>query len=174
MTRIFQVCGFQNTGKTSLVMKVISHFAARGIRAAVLKHHGHGGELAVGDYQKDSERYLGAGAYASLAAGGGSFQVLAEGVELDLMTQLKVAACLEPDLILIEGYKMEGFPKILMIREEKDYALMDKIINVKGIITWPEAVFDRSKIGDIQHFSLKDPNLAEHVSRLILETGSVS
>ncbi|WP_409291795.1 molybdopterin-guanine dinucleotide biosynthesis protein B [Peribacillus sp. SCS-37] len=172
MTRIFQVCGFQNTGKTSVVTKVISHFAAVGIKAAVLKHHGHGGKLAVGGYQKDSERYLEAGAHVSLAAGGGSFQVLADGVELDLMTQLKVAACLEPDLILIEGYKMEGFPKILMIREEKDLALVEKTMNVKGIITWPEAIIDNSKIGDIQHFSLEDPRLAENVCRLILETGS--
>ena len=41
---IFQIVGYQNSGKTTFLNKLISHLTAVGINTATIKHHGHGGK----------------------------------------------------------------------------------------------------------------------------------
>lgn len=38
---IFAVCGYKNTGKTTLITKLIPVLARHGYKAAVIKHDGH-------------------------------------------------------------------------------------------------------------------------------------
>ncbi|PLT30406.1 molybdopterin-guanine dinucleotide biosynthesis protein B [Peribacillus deserti] len=139
MTAIFQICGFQNSGKTTLLTALIQALKDKGVESAVIKHHGHGGPLAVRENQKDSEKYLQAGAVVSLAAGRRDLQLLANVKEWDLERKIQFMSFFNPDLILIEGYKYEKYPKAVLLKNKEDAALIDETLNVKAAVYWPEA-----------------------------------
>jgi molybdopterin-guanine dinucleotide biosynthesis protein B len=44
----------------------------------------------------------------------------------------------QPDVILIEGYKLKSFPKLLLIRNESDLTLINTVSNIIAIIYWEE------------------------------------
>ena len=66
---LLQIVGYQNSGKTTLVEKVVCALAERKMKVATIKHHGHGGFPEVA--QKDSERHRKAGAVVSSVEGAG-------------------------------------------------------------------------------------------------------
>ncbi|MDQ7860520.1 DUF2164 family protein [Peribacillus frigoritolerans] len=50
-----------------------------------------------------------------------------------------------PDVILIEGYKQEDFPKVILIKEESDLLLLERLTNVKAAVAWPKCL-ERTRI----------------------------
>ncbi len=109
--RIYGVVGYKNAGKTGLVERLVAEIAGRGFSVSTLKHAHHA--FDVDQPGTDSHRHRIAGARQVL---------LASGVRWALMTELRGAAeppladllaRLDPvDLVLIEGWKGEGHPKI--------------------------------------------------------------
>ena len=67
---IFQIVGYQNSGKTTFVNRLLSHFKNRGIKTVTIKHHGHGGKPTIVK-EKDSSSHIVSGATASSVEGGG-------------------------------------------------------------------------------------------------------
>ena len=63
MTAVCAVCGVKNTGKTTLIEKLIREYAARGVRTAVIKHDGH--DFICDVPGTDSSRFYEAGAYGT-------------------------------------------------------------------------------------------------------------
>ncbi len=87
-TSILQIVGYQNSGKTTLVEKVVYALAEQNMKVATIKHHGHGGFPEVA--QKDSERHRKAGAVVSSVEGAGflSLSSLRENWSLQEIIQL--------------------------------------------------------------------------------------
>ncbi len=54
---ILQIVGFQNSGKTTLTEKLIFRASIAGLKAASIKHHGHGGTPDTELSSKDSIRH---------------------------------------------------------------------------------------------------------------------
>ncbi len=113
--------GRSNSGKTTLIERVIPELARRGYRVATVKHAGHGFELDTEG--KDSWRHKQAGASAVIVISRGSLAMFA-----DVSEEIKVedvgGRFLDgrTDLILAEGWKSEGCPKIVVVRERLDEA----------------------------------------------------
>ncbi len=63
MAHIFAVSGFKNTGKTTLIEKLVAELSRHGFLVAVIKHDGHDFEADVPG--TDSFRHFHAGAYAT-------------------------------------------------------------------------------------------------------------
>jgi molybdopterin-guanine dinucleotide biosynthesis protein B len=102
--------GYSNTGKTTLIEKLLPLFNARGLRVAALKHAHHGFDMDRPG--KDSYRYREAGARQVLIATGRRWALLTETPQPvpleDLLDEL--APC---DLVIVEGFRSEGtFPRI--------------------------------------------------------------
>lgn len=134
---IIQVVGYQNSGKTTLAEKIIRRLSENGKQVATIKHHGHGGMPVEGDGGKDSQRHRQAGAIISSVEGDGALTVHAtkqSGWELEEI--IRLYSSFEIDMIIIEGYKMASYPKIVLIRKNEDLLLLKKIKNVVAIITW--------------------------------------
>ncbi|WP_062051026.1 molybdopterin-guanine dinucleotide biosynthesis protein B [Bacillus sp. JCM 19034] len=53
-----------------------------------------------------------------------------------LSNTIKLIERFDPNLILVEGYKDEAFPKIVLVKEEKDRQLLDRCKNVIAVVTW--------------------------------------
>ena len=58
--KVIAVCGLKNSGKTTLIERLIRELSARGLRTAVIKHDGH--DFACDVPGTDSDRFIQAGA----------------------------------------------------------------------------------------------------------------
>lgn len=107
----FGVAGWKNSGKTTLVCKLITEFTSRGFKVAAVKHAHHAFDIDTPG--RDSYRFRDAGAREVAVASGKRFAFMtelrheAEPPMDDLLARLAGS-----DLILVEGYKASGHPKI--------------------------------------------------------------
>lgn len=107
------VCGVKNSGKTTLLEKLLKGLARRGIKAAVIKHDGH--DFSCDRPGTDSFRLWQAGAYGTAVFSGQRVflhKKMEEGQE-ELLLELFP----EADIIFLEGRKESGYPKIEVIRK---------------------------------------------------------
>lgn len=153
---IFQIVGYSNSGKTTFLSKLIGRLSSEKLRVVTLKHHGHGGqpELLTG---KDSSRHIEAGATASIVEGGGRFILHAEQETWTLSEQIRLLTCLQPDYILIEGYKRADYPKAVLLRDPKDHELLETLTNVVAVFYWEHEVLLNPK-NNIPSFHIDDEN----------------
>lgn len=116
MVPLLGFCGASNSGKTTLLCKVIAELTGRGFKVGALKHHGHAGPLGLPDAEKDSGRLAQAGAErVALAHGGGVF--LTAGPDSAQAGPRFLADSLMAglDLVLVEGYKSADIDKIEVV-----------------------------------------------------------
>ncbi|WP_090397681.1 molybdopterin-guanine dinucleotide biosynthesis protein B [Natribacillus halophilus] len=128
--RVLQIVGYKNSGKTALMEQLIQAFSARNMRVAALKHHGHGGAPDRLEASVDSERFSQAGAMSSAIEGDGVLQLTAEQDTWSLDELLRMQAHLEPDVVLVEGWKQADYLKIALLRGREDEALLSQLSNV--------------------------------------------
>ena len=106
-------CGLADSGKTTLLTKVIPLLTRQGLRVGAIKHHGHGEALSPDDRGKDTDLLLRAGARAvALIHPGGLWLNQPGAAPQD--NPLEVAALLlaGADLILVEGFKRAPWDKL--------------------------------------------------------------
>lgn len=152
---IFQVAGYQDSGKTTLSLKLIEHLSASGLKIATIKHHGHGGKPEV-DGTKDSGRHIAAGAAVSLVEGEGRILIQAEQKQWSLLEEIEMLSFYKPDVILIEGYKNEKYPKAVILRDNGDLELLDKLPDIKVIFYRDEILARHLMDQDIPAFHTSD------------------
>jgi molybdopterin-guanine dinucleotide biosynthesis protein B len=116
MIPLVSIVGKSNSGKTTLIEKLIGELTRRGRRVATIKHNRHGFEI---DHEgKDSWRHKRAGAVTTVIASPGRIAVVE-----DTQQDLDIAAISDryiraADIILVEGYKGNPHPKIEVFRTE--------------------------------------------------------
>lgn len=109
--RIIGLAGWSGSGKTTLITKLIPRLTARGLRISTLKHAHHGFDLDQPG--KDSFMHRTAGATEVIVSSARRFAVLHElrgEPEWDLPAL--VGKMSPVDLILVEGFKRDAFPKV--------------------------------------------------------------
>lgn len=116
MTPVFGVTGWKNSGKTTLLTRLVAELTRRGFAVATVKHAHHAFDI---DHEgTDSFRHREAGAREVMIVSGTRWALMHElrdEAEPPLEAALKhVSPC---DLILIEGYKRAGHPKIELRRK---------------------------------------------------------
>ena len=160
---VFQVVGYQNSGKTTLVKKIIEQLTARSFSVATIKHHGHGGKPDTME-DKDSSGHISAGALASLVEGDGRILLQAEKTTWAISEQLAILGTLQPNMIIIEGHKNEDYPKVVILRTIEDKELLEKLSNIKAVIYWDESLTrEKNKFSSIPFFSIHDEQACEWV-----------
>ncbi len=103
--------GSSGSGKTTLIEALLGQFAARGLRASVIKHAHHGFELDRPG--KDSWRHRKAGACEVLVASPHLLALQRETREAREYDPAELLPLLQPvDWVLVEGYKHAALPKI--------------------------------------------------------------
>jgi molybdopterin-guanine dinucleotide biosynthesis protein B len=132
---IFQIVGYQNSGKTTLVEKLVKHLSSRGYEVGTIKHHGHGGKLDLADKGKDSALHRIAGARVVTVEGNGTIQLTASELKWDLQQIISLYQSFNLDFIIVEGYKMEAYPKVVLLRTQEDIELLPKLSNIFCIIS---------------------------------------
>jgi molybdopterin-guanine dinucleotide biosynthesis protein MobB len=122
MIPVVSIVGKSNSGKTTLIEKMIRELVRRGYRVATIKHNRHGFEI---DHEgKDSWRHKRAGARTTVMASPLRVAVV-EDVDQDLdIGELVDRYIRNADIVLSEGFKKNPFPKIEVNRSQMNQALL--------------------------------------------------
>ncbi len=109
--------GRSNSGKTTLIERLIPELVKAGYKIATVKHSGHGFDLDTEG--KDSWRHKRAGASTVMVLSKGSLAMFSD-VDDDIhLTDLRDRFLDRSiDLIIAEGWKSDSFPKIVVVRDE--------------------------------------------------------
>lgn len=113
------------TGKTTLLTQLIPLLKQQGLQIGLIKHSHHNFE--IDQPGKDSFRLRAAGASPVMLVSSHRCALITEfepAIEPRLAEQLAVFANKNLDLILVEGFKAEAFPKIELHRAELNQPLL--------------------------------------------------
>ena len=122
---VLGVAAYSGTGKTTLLRKILPQLRAQGLRVAVVKHAHHSFDTDVPG--KDSYELRKAGATQMLVASRHRWALVTETGDAaeprldDLLARLDRTNL---DLILVEGFKAEAFPKIELHRPSLGHPLL--------------------------------------------------
>ena len=120
--RVYGVIGWKNSGKTSLMERLVAEITARGFTVSTVKHVHH--DVDLDQPGKDSHRHRAAGASEVVLASAQRFAILREhrGPEPELPAVL--ARMAPVDLVLVEGYKRDAHAKLEVFRREAGHDLI--------------------------------------------------
>jgi molybdopterin-guanine dinucleotide biosynthesis protein B len=151
--RIIGLAGWSGSGKTTLITKVLPRLIARGQRVSTLKHAHHGFDLDQPG--KDSFMHRTAGATEVVISSAKRFAVLHElrdEPEWDLPDLLTKLAPV--DLVLVEGFKRDAFPKLEIHRAANSKPLIHPddphIVAIASDVPLPEAKVPVVDLDDIE------------------------
>ncbi len=112
--RLYGVTGWKNAGKTGLMERLVTEITGRGLSVSTVKHAHH--DFEVDRPGKDSFEIRAAGALQVLLASADRWVLQsvreASGQDPDLEEMLARFDPDQIDLILVEGFKYNAFPKL--------------------------------------------------------------
>lgn len=112
---VFGICGWKNSGKTTLTCHLVEEFSRRGLKVSTIKHAHHSFEIDQPGTDSFKHRQSGA---AEIAIVSRNRWAMIRELNSDPEPSLQdILSRLSPcDLVLIEGYKGEPHPKIETVR----------------------------------------------------------
>ena len=160
---VYGVIGWKNSGKTSLMERLVAEITGRGFSLSTVKHVHHAVDLDQPG--KDTFRHRTAGAKEVALASADRLAILVEhrGPEPDLPA---VLARLAPvDLVLVEGYKRDAHPKVEVWRAETGHPLIQpgdplvRAVATDATLSLPVPVLDLNDTGAVADFILRETGL---------------
>lgn len=122
MPPIVSIVGHSQSGKTTLVEKLIREMLARGYRLATIKHTHH--NITPDETEKDSWRHLQAGSAVAVLSSPDKVILTKPVAEASLDDIVRLLGE-DYDLILAEGFKHDNAPKIEVHRKDVGPLLTD-------------------------------------------------
>ncbi|AQL13737.1 MULTISPECIES: molybdopterin-guanine dinucleotide biosynthesis protein MobB [Klebsiella] len=130
MTPLLAIAAWSGTGKTTLLKRLIPELCVRGLRPGLIKHTHH--DMDVDKPGKDSYELRKAGAAQTIVASEQRWALMTETPEtpeLDLTWLVSRMDASKLDLVLVEGFKHEAVPKILLFRQNSGHRVEELIID---------------------------------------------
>jgi molybdopterin-guanine dinucleotide biosynthesis protein B len=151
--RIIGLAGWSGSGKTTLIKKLIPSLIARGLKVSTLKHAHHGFDLDQPG--KDSFFHRAAGATEVIISSAKRWAILHELREEpewdlgELVTKMSLV-----DLVLVEGFKRDKFPKLEIHRAANGKPLIHPddphIVAVASDVALPKAKVPVIDLNDVE------------------------
>ncbi|MGK3143771.1 molybdopterin-guanine dinucleotide biosynthesis protein MobB [Pantoea sp. C2G6] len=114
---LLAIVGWSGTGKTTLLQSVIPILSSKGIRAGLIKHTHH--QMDVDTPGKDSYLLRKAGASQVIVASSKRWALMCETPEEQPINLRYLLNQMDPsmlEMVLVEGFKNEAVPKIVLWR----------------------------------------------------------
>lgn len=140
---VLAVSGRKNTGKTTLLEMIVRELSSRGVRCAVIKHDGH--DFVPDVPGTDSYRLKQAGAYGTVVYSASRFSLVKDAPLWRAEDFFGFFP--EADILLLEGQKNSGFPKIEVMRAEiSREPVCDPNTVIACVADWDPPSCDRDRI----------------------------
>ncbi|MEJ8545603.1 molybdopterin-guanine dinucleotide biosynthesis protein B [Brevibacillus borstelensis] len=156
---VLQIAGYSDSGKTTLLTKLIPVIEESGIRVGVIKHDG-GHDFEWDQPGKDTWKYREAGA-SLVAIASRTKTAMVEQRPLPLSELVERMAAAGAELVLVEGFKRENYPKMVILRRPEDQELLSFLSGVVAVISWDAFVHH-----EVPVFSVNDH---DRVARFVLD-----
>lgn len=118
MTRLVSLVGTSDSGKTTLLTKIIPLLRERGLKVAVIKHHAHG-DFEIDREGKDSWKLYNSGADVIVSSPVKmAFIRRAEKDSLDWIFERYLDG--DYDLVLTEGFSRAGKDRIVVVNKPEE------------------------------------------------------
>ena len=160
--KVIGLAGWSGAGKTTLLTRLIPHWRAQSLRVSVIKHAHH--KFDIDTPGKDSFMHRVAGATEVIISSGKRWAILHELREEPDWDLPHLVAKMSPvDLVLVEGFKRDAFPKLEIHRIANGKPLLHPedphIVAVASDSAVPEAkvpVIDLNNIDAIADLLLRN------------------
>jgi molybdopterin-guanine dinucleotide biosynthesis protein B len=161
--KVYGVIGWKNSGKTSLMERLVADITGRGLGVSTVKHVHHAVDLDQPG--KDTFRHRAAGAREVVLASADRLALMVEhrGPEPELPA---ILARLAPvDLVLVEGYKRDAHPKVEVWRKATGQALIQpqdplvRAVATDAALALPVPVLDLNDTRAVADFILREVGL---------------
>ena len=151
--RIIGLAGWSGSGKTTLISKVIPCLLSRGLRVSTLKHAHHGFDLDKPG--KDSFVHRESGATEVIISSARRWAILHELRDEEEWNMADLVAKMSPvDLVLVEGFKRDKFPKLEIHRAVNGKPLLHSedpgIVAIAADTPLPNATVPVVDLNDIE------------------------
>lgn len=159
---VLALVGRSNSGKTTLIEKLIPELKQRGYRVGTVKHHAHP-RFEI-DYEgTDSWRHAHAGSdHVVLASPDKIASIRRLEQELDVENIINMMT--DVDIVLTDGYRRSALPKLEVVRAACSSEPLCSPDELLGLIT--DLEFDDD---ELPHFPLNDVvELADFIERTII------
>jgi len=140
--QIVGITGVSGSGKTKLMVRLIPIFRERGYRVATVKHAHH--DFEIDKPGKDSYEHRVAGATEAIVSSTRRWAIIHENESGKEATLSELIDRISPtDIILVEGFKAAGHPKIEVYRQtlgiEPLYKENNTIVAIASDVDLPAA-----------------------------------
>jgi molybdopterin-guanine dinucleotide biosynthesis protein MobB len=162
--KVYGITGFKNAGKTTLTERLVTEIAGRGFSVSTVKHAHHA--IDIDTPGKDTYRHRVAGARQVMLATAARWALMTElrGAEEPELANL--LARMDPvDIVLVEGFKRGGHPKVEAHRVALGHPLIAgedasvRVVAADGPVTVAVPVMDLNDVAGIAEFILRDAGL---------------
>ncbi|RAV12683.1 molybdopterin-guanine dinucleotide biosynthesis protein B [Paenibacillus contaminans] len=163
---VFQVVGYKNTGKTTLICRLVQAFKRSGYRVGTIKHDGHDFEIDKPGTDTWKHRASGADMVAITSA----FQTAMIESRPATLQEL-IGRMNSADIVLAEGFKAEHYPKIVLLKDREHRELLERVSFPIAAVCWydetdaADAVAEPGK-AEVPRFAIDD---ADGIFQLLLD-----
>jgi molybdopterin-guanine dinucleotide biosynthesis protein MobB len=167
-TRVLAFVAKSNTGKTTLLEKVIQELQQRGYRIGAIKHDAH--SFDIDHPGKDSHRLAAAGAATMLITSPQKLALIKRHSQPPPLEELLETYFGDVDIVLTEGFKRSNLPKIEVHRRERSPTLLcrgeEHDPNLLAVAS------DEPLELDVPVLDINDPaQVADFVEKRVIRTG---
>ena len=157
---LIAICGCKNSGKTTLIEKLIPKFCKKGYKVATIKHDGH-------DFQGDVEgtdtyKHKKAGAYGTAIFSDNKFMIIKEDNTVNEKYFINIFP--EADIIFLEGFKGSNYPKLEIVRKGNSSVSVCNKNNLIGILSDFEVFDDDYNLIDLNNIDLIIEKILDYMS----------
>ncbi len=131
---IINIIGRSNSGKTTIVEKLVTHYRSKGKKVSALKSMRH--DFDIDHPGKDSARYRDAGAFSAGITNGEKFAFVADIDEAISPMDIIKTFFKSSDIVILEGYREGDSPKVEVIGDSVENPLYQSgIKNIKILVS---------------------------------------
>ena len=110
---LLAISGVKNSGKTTLIERILPKLKEKGFVCATVKHDGHDFDCDIEG--TDTFKHRKAGAFGTAIFSKNKFMVIKE--QKDTSEEELISYFSDADIILLEGFKYSDYPKIEIVRK---------------------------------------------------------
>ena len=112
--KVFAISGVKNSGKTTLIEKLVSRLNALDYKVGVIKHDGH--EFVADHEGTDTDRHKKAGAKSVMIYSDTKMMLIQDCHKARIEELIQYQK--DMDIVIVEGMKYSNLPKIEIVRGE--------------------------------------------------------